>query len=164
MKQNQRKRRYIDKEVQWALVRQTVGVWLSFLGGMFGLLFLAEWMLADPTVTLGSHFRTVWGRHGLIFLAVLAMLPSIVYHLIKVSHRFVGPVARVRGELQRFAAGEAVRPIQLRKKDFWQGLANDVNAALEAANARSTQGSAPKEWDVEDALNEDAPQLETAAV
>ena len=66
----------------------------------------------------------------MFFIVALLMIPVYLYDVINLSHRFVGPVLRVRRELRRMAERESVAPVKLRKNDFWQDLAADFNAAL----------------------------------
>ena len=75
----------------------------------------------------------------MFFIVALSMAPALVNETIKLSHRFVGPVLRVREEMRRLAAGESVDPIALRKNDFWHSLATDFNAVLATIDRNKTR-------------------------
>jgi hypothetical protein len=62
---------------------------------------------------------------------LIAILPLFVWDTVTLSHRFAGPMCRFHNSIKRLAAGEEVRPIRLRKGDFWTNFADDFNVLLE---------------------------------
>jgi hypothetical protein len=144
MRGEQRKRQFIDSRVQGALVIQVLRQWLLFFLATFVLLLGIELMFGEQSWTLGEHLGALWERCGVLYLAILVMLPAFLRDTVKLSHRFVGPVIRVRNELNRLADGHVVEPIRLRKRDYWQDLADAANRLIEAAEA-----SAPAEQPAE---------------
>ena len=68
----------------------------------------------------------------------------MVYDIIVVTHRLVGPLLRLRGAMRGLARGETVEPIRFRKGDFWQEFADEFNAvaALVQAPTQATQAPA----------------------
>ena len=159
MKKSRRKRRFIDGKVQLALILQVLKHWLMFLFGAFVLLSLLQVLFSDPNRSLIEHLETVWSEHALFFVVALLIIPVFVNDVINLSHRFVGPVLRVRGELRRLAEGESAPPIKLRKNDFWQGLAADFNAALATMNRDKTTAGDTRSHDDEQAVPNHKPQL-----
>lgn len=133
-REQQRKRQFIDRHVQGAIIIQVVRHWCLFFVGVSLILMVLQKLFGDPNLTIFEHARAVLKQHTSLCLISLCMLPTFINDLIKMSHRFVGPVMRVRSELRRLADGQPVRPIQLRKNDLWQGLAADFNAALATIN------------------------------
>jgi signal transduction histidine kinase len=70
-------------------------------------------------------------------LASLLVLPVIVWDLLRLSHRFVGPMIRLRNAMRDLADGKQVRPISFREEDFWCEFAEEFNrlaARLEATS------------------------------
>ncbi len=65
-------------------------------------------------------------------------LPIVVYDAIRYSHRFAGPVMRIRQTVSRLADGENVPPIVLRKGDFWTDVADEVNRLNERVRQLET--------------------------
>jgi methyl-accepting chemotaxis protein len=61
----------------------------------------------------------------------LVLLPILVWDTIRFGHRVVGPIYRFRQTMRAIAAGEAVRPIKLRKDDFLGEVRDDFNHMLE---------------------------------
>jgi hypothetical protein len=67
------------------------------------------------------------------------MLPILILDVIRVSHRFVGPMHRLRRALEDLADGKNVPSVKFRKDDFWFDLAEDFNrAAARVNNATSS--------------------------
>ncbi len=158
MKKSKRRRRFIDGKVQVALILQLVKHWFMFLFGAFVLLFLLQVLHNGPERSVIEHLETVWSKHTVFFIVALLIVPVYINDVINLSHRFVGPVLRVRRELRRLAAGESAAPIQLRKNDFWQGLAADFNAVLATTNRDKTTADNTPSPDEQPAPSH-APQL-----
>jgi hypothetical protein len=131
MNPTRRKRHFIDAKVQGALLLRTVAHWALFLFGTLTFLTCMEMLLSGYERPVSEQLWRVWTRHEPFLLAAIVMLPAFLYDIIKLSHRFVGPVARVRAELRALAERKPESRITLREKDFWEGLADDFNAALE---------------------------------
>ena len=143
MRSNKRKREFIDSRVQGALVLQVLRQWVLFFLATFILLLGIEYMFGEPGWTIGEHISALWERCGLVYLAILVMLPAFLRDTVKLSHRFVGPVVRVRNELNRLADGQAVKPVQLRKRDYWHDLADALNRVLERIEVVSGEEPQP---------------------
>ena len=157
MNKSKRKRRFIDNKVQVALVLQVLKHWLVFLLGTFVLLSILQVLFSEPNRSLFDHFAAVWSKHAIFFIVALLMIPVYLYDVINLSHRFVGPVLRVRRELRRIAAKESVAPVKFRKNDFWPDLASDFNAALASVDReRITAGATPSHDDEEAVLHREA--------
>jgi hypothetical protein len=143
MRSNQRKREFIDSRVQGALVLQVLRQWVLFFLATFVLLLGIEYMFGEPGWSIRDHISALWERCGLVYLAILVMLPAFLRDTVKLSHRFVGPVVRVRNELIRLADGQQVKPVQLRKRDYWHDLADAMNRVLERIEVVSDEEPAP---------------------
>ena len=62
-----------------------------------------------------------------------------------VSHRFAGPIYRVRTYFEGIARGDALRDITFRKGDFLSDFAVTINQALKKVSRPETTQGAPKE-------------------
>lgn len=133
MGQPQRKKHFIDANVQGSLIRRVISHWFVFLLVAFVVSFILQ-VLTDPFRPLSAHFRDLWWTHGPFLLVVFFLLPAYVVDTIKLSHRFAGPVYRLRRAIQDVAAGETPQAIKFRNNDFWQELAVDYNAMLARLN------------------------------
>ena len=79
------------------------------------------------------------------------LLPLVLFDVLKVSNRFVGPIHQIRHTLRQLAAAEPARRVYLRRDDFWQELAHYTNVvADDLEDARHDE-------EQEDELDEDFP-------
>ncbi len=73
------------------------------------------------------------------------LFPIIAYDILIFSNRIVGPLYRLRLEMQRLIDHESVQPVKLRDNDYWQELAslfNQIQAeVVELRGARKSSGS-----------------------
>jgi hypothetical protein len=143
-----RGRLYVDKDVQRALLWQLFRHWALFVTVLMGMLLAIEALNANPQPTWGGFFRAAWQRHAPLLLVVATLFPVFAYDSIKLSHRFVGPILRLRGAMRQAALGQPVKNLQFRKEDFWQDMACSFNALIErlptsSADECRDQGNVP---------------------
>lgn len=137
-----RNRVLVDPAVQWALGRRLVVHW-----GLFFLLLITVGMALRWVFSLA-----VFGVTGAALDAVRQQVPQIVLMFLllpifirdsmKLSHRFVGPMYRVRTVLATLGSGGSVAPVKLRNGDFWQETAmhlNEVRQRIEMLELRKAQ-------------------------
>ena len=127
---SKRKKTYVDRNVQGALVRRLAMHWLLFLLVGTGV-SLAFQVLTDPFTSFRAHI-TLFLKHQSGFLAVMVcMSPIFLYDTVKLSHRFAGPILRLRRSLHDMAEGREVERVHFRPGDFWTELADDFNAIVD---------------------------------
>ncbi len=101
---------------------------------------------------LTAHLDEIWSRYAPLTIVFLVMLPAFIFDLLKLSHRFTGPVAKLRRALDELAAGKPVAPIRFRQHDFWQDAATNFNtiaARLEANRDPGGQADPPHDAPLE---------------
>lgn len=148
----QRNRIYIDSQVQGALARRLVIHWTMFIFIAIVLAFCMQ-VLGDPLRSFGEHAQQAWWIHGPFFLILIALIPVFVRDSIRLSHRFAGPIYRLRKTIRSIAKGKPAPPLKFRDDDYWQGLAEDFNTMVQ----RLSQGAEdPEEPQPETASQEDA--------
>jgi hypothetical protein len=137
-KQAKRRRVFVDSRVQGALLRRMAIYWIVFLGAF--LLQFTFWSVCmDPLRPLSETIDDVGRRTLPAVLASAWLLPVVLYDLVKMSNRFVGPVVRLRTALGELAAGKETRDIEFRDNDHWREIAvgfNSLNARLKSAEQR----------------------------
>lgn len=121
-----RKKTFIDPQVQGALVKRLVIHWCSFIAVAASLAFCLQ-VLSNPFQPMKEHFQQIWWTHGPFLVVMVFMLPAFVFDTIKLSHRFAGPIYRLRSIIRDIAKGGEVKRLKFRDFDFWQGLAEDFN-------------------------------------
>jgi hypothetical protein len=126
---DQRKKFLIDAQVQGVLVRRLVLHWCAFIVVASVASVLLK-LLLDPFRPFDQILRESWSSIGpLVFVSVL-LIPVFIRDSIQLSHRFVGPVKRLRTMLKALARGEDVKPLTLRPEDYWLEIADEFNDVL----------------------------------
>lgn len=131
----QRKKTFVDPQVQGALVRRLVLHWLAFIGVAAVVAFCLQ-VLSNPFRSVSEHAEQLWWTHGPFLLVLFFLMPVFVVDTIKLSHRFAGPIYRLRNVIRQAAAGQEVETLKFRDFDFWQGLADDFNAMVGRLSAK----------------------------
>lgn len=130
MSEADRKKKFVDPQVQGALVRRLVVHWLAFVGVAGVVAFFLQ-VLSNPLQPFSEHLQQIWWSHGPFLIVMLFMLPVFVLDTIKLSHRFAGPIYRLRQCIRGIAEGGPVPRLKFRDFDFWHGLAEDFNKMTE---------------------------------
>lgn len=133
-----RKKTFIDAKVQGALVRRLVFHWLAFIAVASLVAFCLQ-VLSNPFRPLQEHVQQLWWTHGPFLLVLFFMLPAFIVDTIKISHRFAGPIYRLRSTIRSLAQGDKFKPVKFREIDFWQDLADDFNRMVERISADKTE-------------------------
>ncbi len=131
---NNRKRKFVDPEVQGALTRRLLLHWFAF-AGVAALITLGMQWMSDPFVPFREVLVGAWWTYSPVFLVLGCMLPLFVVDSIKLSNRFAGPLVRFRKAISDLADGQTPESIEFRNSDFWREMAGDLNrvaARLEA--------------------------------
>ncbi|HEX6961936.1 MAG TPA: hypothetical protein VF175_08730 [Lacipirellula sp.] len=130
-----RRKTFVDAKVQGALVRRLVLHWSAFIAVASVVAFALQ-VLTNPFRPLETHLQEMWWTHGPFLLVMFFMLPVFIVDTIKLSHRFAGPIYRLRNVIRSMAEGEPYKPVTFREKDFWQGLAEDFNQMVERISGK----------------------------
>lgn len=98
-------------------------------------LYLMERAAAEA---LGRSLGQGWALYHLaLVLAVAALLGAVfIWDAVRMLHRVVGPLVRIRRAIRAVAAGEEVAPVKLREGDHLQELKDDFNEMLRALQRR----------------------------
>jgi hypothetical protein len=134
-KNNLRKRSFVDSAVQGRLVLRIVLYWAVFMFDIAVVVMIWR-LLTSPSQGFNPNLDEMWFQYGPAVLAALLLLPAAMLDIVRFSHRFVGPILRLRRSMRQLARGEHVEPIQFRRGDFWQDLADEFNAV--AARVQDT--------------------------
>ncbi len=121
-----REKFWIDDHVQGVLIGRLV----LYCGGIVIYVLLSTicnqyW--ANPEWTLGQHIKGLVETTGFGILTMLILLPLIGMDLIRVSHRFAGPIYRLKMHLKELLADSSTAPLSFRDDDHFQHLAQPIN-------------------------------------
>lgn len=129
---NTKKRRilFVDRPVQGELVRRVIVYWLLC---MLVVTNMAVCWLVIPQNPSSLHefVGMTYKVLGPVLTTSVFVVPLIIIDIIRMSNRFAGPVYRLHREIHRIADGQAASPIQLRRRDHWQEVADDFNRMLD---------------------------------
>ncbi len=125
-----RKKTFVDPKVQGALVRRLVLHWCAFIAAAAVVAFVLQ-VLSNPFRSIREHAEQVWWTHGPFLLVLVFLLPVFIVDTIKLSHRFTGPIYRLRQTVRNLAQGGKFTPMKFRDLDFWHGLADDFNLMVD---------------------------------
>ncbi|QDS96825.1 hypothetical protein [Adhaeretor mobilis] len=122
----ERKKTFVDPQVQGALARRLCMHWVAFIAVAAAVAFCLQ-VLSNPFRPVSEHVQQLWWTQGPFILVMIFMLPVFVVDTIKISHRFAGPIYRLRQTVRSMADSGEVKILKFRDFDFWQGLADDFN-------------------------------------
>jgi hypothetical protein len=141
-KKHLRKRVFVDRRVQGGIVFRAARYW-AFSVAMVGMLTVVGWVFVAPGVAslVESPERLRATVTSLVVAVVVStlLMPVVLFDLVRFTHRFAGPMVRLRDAMHRAAAGEQVEPLRFRDDDYWQEVAEAFNAMqrrLEAERSR----------------------------
>ncbi len=159
MPKRSRSRLWIDRQIQGALAMRVMLHWcvFAFVACFVTLIFQ---FIADPFQPFSAKLQNIWRNQGPFLLTIILLLPAFAYDTIKLSHRFAGPILRLRKSLRAIAQGEEIQRVQFRDNDFWRGLAEDFNTLIDRGYfSQPTPASEPEPTTAE-AIEENIAEVE----
>jgi methyl-accepting chemotaxis protein len=126
-----RRKLFVDKHVQGALLYR-IAIYWCFSVLIICLITLCAQAITQPNRPFLEYFafNKFFVQYGPIVLTSLVLVPLIMFDVVAISNRFVGPLFRMRRSMRALAAGMEVEPIHFREKDFWQEVAQEFNLVL----------------------------------
>jgi methyl-accepting chemotaxis protein len=129
--------------------------WLIYLASLWNLLFVWRLVVEGPGNLLEQYGRFLQDYYPPLVLFIV-LLPVAAWDAVKVAHRMVGPLVRIRQGLQDVAAGHPIRPLHFREGDYLNELKDDFNAMLESLQRRGLPVLKPAESDKQDSQRKGA--------
>ena len=130
-----RRQLLVNGPIQGALITRVVLYWLMSMAiqAMLILFLSSGTGSGDELYQRGQQF---WWQMQLVVVSSLFTLPLLVLDVVKLSHRWVGPIYRLRLAMQALAHEDKVPPLTFRAGDYWKELADDFNIAAERINRK----------------------------
>ncbi len=129
-KNPRRSKSLVDPEVQGSLLRKIGLHWcMLFVSNTIALVVWVR-LFEQPDADWNTTFHTYVERFLPFFVVSIALLPAFVWDTLKLTHRFAGPILRLRLTLMDAAEGRAVAPLSFRSNDFWREIAENFNTIL----------------------------------
>ena len=127
---HRRKRILTDDEVQGGLFRKLCGQWLLLL--LANGIGLTVWLRLFEMPDMNWATIAEEGFHRYIPVIVIStiLLPAFMWDINRTTHRFAGPIGRLRKALSDAAVGKHVEPLSFRSNDYWSAIATDFNRLI----------------------------------
>lgn len=122
---NRRKQLVVDGKVQRAILKRVFVYWLFCVLFIMTPLVLVS-TLSQPELHLGEHLKSIWSQYWMSFTMAVLLLPMAIIDALRLSHGFIGPVYRLRRELEQYASRPDISFSKFREDDFWSSLGADV--------------------------------------
>lgn len=128
---SQRNRFLSDPMLQWALIRRVMMHWSLTVLALLAIGVLVQLVYAPNEQTFMQAMRHSFGQQTPLLCVMFMLVPVYLRDIVKFSHRFAGPMSRLRKILNELAAGRRGMSLKFRPGDFWQGTATDFNRFYE---------------------------------
>jgi hypothetical protein len=125
----------VDRSYQYRILA------MILIYGMIITLFLAVTLFIPEILrmqdeSLGLEVRNVAANnilvlHARVWPAIISLICLCGLHSLRLSHRFFGPLYRFRLTFQHIRNGDLRLNVRLRRKDFLQKEAADINAMVD---------------------------------
>ncbi len=125
---SQRTRFLVDPEVQYALIRRTLMHWSAAILTLMVIGVVVQLVYAPGGSSLHNAVAASFSAQIPLLCVMLMLMPIYLWDVVKLSHRFVGPMHRLRTVFRDLANGGRAPRIRFRAADFWHEAAEDFNA------------------------------------
>ncbi len=132
-----RKRLFVNREIQGRLLARTALYWMLCHGVLWMAMFLYRYAEYRGAVQAGAAprlFADLYGQfvneHFSMWVCAIAILPIVLWDLLKFSHRVVGPLIPFQRAIESLTAGEKVADVRLRQGDLLSELQSSFNQYL----------------------------------
>lgn len=143
---NTRRRYYVDRKVQYDLIKRFILHWLLFVGlSCLALTFWKSLIRPDFDRSLSQHLADLSTNLLVLVVTFVTLLPYFVFDALRLTNRFAGPMVRLHRTIRAAANGEQVEPIRFRDGDYWQDIAEDFSAMVSYYQNKVKEESAEEE-------------------
>ncbi len=125
-----RQKIYVDWQVQGGIVFRLAIIWLLTTTIAVFLSALLQFS-RNPAIGLEAYLADSSRYWIPTLMAFGAMLPMAGLSVVRFTHRFAGPIVRLRRVMRELADGQTLQPISFREKDYWHDLATEFNRVAE---------------------------------
>lgn len=145
-----RRQVFVNRPVQGRLLLRFLGLWGLYHLVLWHVMFLFRFFQYFRDILNGGAPQSFGGlymefarEHYLILVCAVMVLPILLWEVLKLSHRFVGPLVQFKRCLSHLARGERVTEVHIRKGDFLVDLQNSFNEFLRSPYAPGQPAASP---------------------
>ena len=117
----------IDPKVQWAIIRRMMMHWSLTVLALLAIGIGVQLTYASESRTFMEAMKNSFTAQLPLLCVMLMLVPVYVWDVVKLSHRFAGPLLRLRRILPDLGDGRRASHLRFRPNDFWQETAIDFN-------------------------------------
>lgn len=132
--QTHRKKLYINREVQGALILRSVLHWYFYMCAIL-LTVVIFTVIRDPSVLAIKLVFKSFVYFSPAIVASVVLLPLFIWDILKASNKIAGPIYRLKNEMSLLASGGEVRELRFRDGDHWKELADEFNLLAKTLSA-----------------------------
>lgn len=149
-KAHPRKRLFVNRQIQGRLLARTALYWMLYHGVLWMGMFLYRYAEHRGAVLAGAPprpFSDLYGQfvreHFSMWICAVAILPLVLWDLLKFSHRIVGPLVRFQRTIESLTAGKKVDEVRLRNGDLLFDLQATFNQYLTSLRTMESDAELP---------------------
>jgi hypothetical protein len=141
---SRRKKKYVNRRVQGRIIGRVAAYWILYHFVLWHGLFVYRYAQHRVAVAGGENavpFRQLYSEfcadYSPLLLCAALILPLFMFDFVRMTHRVVGPLVRVRNALQQLMAGERVPRVEFRQGDLITEFESEFNEFLAFYDARA---------------------------
>ncbi len=140
-----RKQKYVDTNVQGALLRRILFHWVAFFFVTALTVILMKSLIGDMNLTFIENVKNSIGEFSLVAVILLCLFPVFMLDTVRFSNRFVGPIGRLRRHLKELGAEKTTQKCTFRDNDFWSEMADEFNKVVDLVDEQEAEIARLKE-------------------
>jgi signal transduction histidine kinase len=144
----------VDRELQLGLASRLLLYWCATWLAVFACPIMTQMFMTD--VTFSELAKKMINDLWFPMFMSLFMLPIVARDCVRFSNRIAGPIWRLKQTLRDVNDGKLVRKLKLRKDDYCQELADEVNRIVEKSSGQHLPQISACDQELRVATNESA--------
>jgi hypothetical protein len=133
-KRNKRKTLFVSRTVQGRVMWHVGIYWVVYHFLLWHVLFLAEGIVGIKAMSFGDRYARFCSEHVMLAVCAMAILPIVLLDMMRLTHRIVGPFARLERALSEMSQRKKVPKLQLRENDLVHDFVIAFNGFVEHHN------------------------------
>lgn len=134
-----RKQKYVDTNVQGALLRRILFHWVAFFFVTALTVILMKTLIGDMNLSFMENVKNSIGEFSLYGVILLCLFPVFLLDTVRFSNRFVGPIGRLRRHLKELGTEKSTQKCAFRDNDFWSEMADEFNKVVDLVEQQDAE-------------------------
>jgi len=141
---HQRRKLFVNREIQGRILGRLTLYWIGYHVILWHALFLTQWAnwqfqaIGEGTsVPFLQSYLAFLGNSYLVPLVALGIFPIVFWDMLKLSHRFAGPLIQLQNRLQEMTDGQPPQPVRFRRDDMLMEIEQTFNDYVDSLHAQA---------------------------